>query len=136
MKSRGIRLTLSVVLWAVVAVQTFDVVRGHFASKEMFTWLLFVLLATALTLPMRRWPLKVRVPVALLVLSAAGYNLYLTGVSLAMLWMLLVIALSVGAGLALRRWAPWPWLKSEWTLFALAMGGTAIGLWLAVALKA
>gem|GEM_PF-4337477 len=79
--------------------------------------------------------LTVRVPTGFLFLCAVGYSLYLTGLDWTILLGVLDVILPGLVWLALRRWAPWPWVKSKWALVGLLGGGITIGLWLAVALK-
>lgn len=135
MESRGSRLVTLAAIWAAVVLQTFEVATRRFRSKEIVgIWLTPILLAAVLAVPDRRWPLKVRVPIGSLMFCSVGYSLYLTGSDLMLLGALEVI-LPILVWLALRRFAPWPWVKGKWALVGLLGGGIAIGCWLSLALN-
>ncbi|MGH9448868.1 MAG: hypothetical protein ACRD3O_24595 [Terriglobia bacterium] len=136
MKNRWVRLVTIVAAWALVVLQTCEVAVRRLRSRETVgIWLEVILLATFLTVLDRRWPPKLRVPIGWLWFSTVLCIWCLAGLGLMLLLFgALQVVLPLLVWLALRRLAPWPWVKGKWALAGLLGGGIAIGLCL-VALR-
>lgn len=133
---RQIRQVAAVLLWGVVALETFGLIRRHLRPEQtVVEWIMFILLATLLTIP-DRYPRKVTVPIAFLTVAMAGYGLYLSHVTIALLWIVLAMMLPAAIWIGLRRWATWRWAKNPWVGLGIMTAGTGIALVLILRLSA